>query len=73
MKGLEIFLSETKPLDSLKILLDRQDKGRGQIFIIANTGTGNNVELKLNSNFALSPTLIGEISSIPGIDQVNEI
>ena len=73
MKGLEIYLSKPTPLDPLKTLLDRQDKGHGEIFIIASTNEGPNVELKLNANYALSPALIGEISSLPGVDQVNEI
>jgi len=70
--GLKITIGEEGPIKALKELISKEQRGKGQIVLIAQAGT-KEVEARLNGGFALSPQLVGTLRTIPGVLDVQEI
>jgi DNA polymerase-3 subunit alpha len=66
-KGLDIHLSTPGPLESLKTLLAREGRGRGQIRLIVALDDGQEVEFDLGQGFRLSPEIRQAIKAVPGV------
>ncbi|MDR3436681.1 DNA polymerase III subunit alpha [Telmatospirillum sp.] len=70
--GLKIFIRDAAPLAALKALVDKELRGRGRIALVAQTEE-REVEAWLTGGYALSPSLIGAVKTIPGIVDVQEL
>jgi DNA polymerase-3 subunit alpha len=70
--GLKIVIRDAAPLATLKSLVEKELRGRGRIAVVAQTDD-REVEAWLNGGFALSPTLIGTVKTLPGVVDVQEL
>ncbi|PKU25797.1 DNA polymerase III subunit alpha [Telmatospirillum siberiense] len=70
--GLKIFIRDEAPLDTLKTLVAKEARGRGRIVLVAQTEE-REVEAWLSGSYALSPSLIGAVKTIPGVVEVQEL
>ncbi len=70
--GLKICIADETPLKELKELISREARGRGQIILVARTGT-REVEARLGGGFALSAQMISAVRTITGVVDVQEI
>jgi DNA polymerase-3 subunit alpha len=70
--GLKIFIRDPSPLDSLKALVAKEARGRGRIVLVAQTEE-REIEAWLGGGYALSPTMIGAVKTIPGVVDVQEL
>ncbi|MGF1631105.1 MAG: DNA polymerase III subunit alpha [Kiloniellaceae bacterium] len=66
-KGLDIHLNTPGPLESLKTLLAREGRGRGQIRLIVALDDGQELEFDLGQGFRLSPEIRQAIKAVPGV------
>src|SRR3546814_14819973 len=66
-KGLDIHLSTPGPLESLKSLLAREGRGRGQIRLVVALEDGQEVEFDLGQGFRLWPEIRQAIKAVPGV------
>ncbi len=70
--GLRITIRDDAPLVPLKRLLAKEPRGRGRIAVVAQTEE-REVEAWLAGGFALTPSMVGAVKTIPGIVEVQEI
>ncbi|WP_281685260.1 DNA polymerase III subunit alpha, partial [Thalassobaculum salexigens] len=70
--GLEIFLHDTSPLETLKSLIQNEGRGRGRIHVVVPTARGD-VRIKLPEAYQVSSRLRGAVKALPGIDYVKDL
>jgi DNA polymerase-3 subunit alpha len=70
--GLEIFLHDIGPLETLKSLIQNEGRGRGRIHIVVPTAKGD-VRVKLPESYQVSSKLRGAVKALPGIDHVRDL
>ncbi|MGD1880140.1 MAG: DNA polymerase III subunit alpha [Kiloniellaceae bacterium] len=66
-KGLDLHLNGPGPLGSLKTLLEREGRGRGQIRLIVALDDGQEIEFDLGQTYRLSPEIRQAIKAVPGV------
>ncbi|NQU57347.1 MAG: DNA polymerase III subunit alpha [Rhodospirillales bacterium] len=73
--GLCLTVRSETPLAAIKEVLKDANSGRGQgeIRLIAVLDSGEKVGVKLKGGFAITPEIMLQIRSIPGIDEVQEL
>jgi DNA polymerase-3 subunit alpha len=65
--GMKVYLSDRQPLDTLRGVLSRDQKGRGKVALVLNLSDGQEVEMELPGGYRLSPNVRQAIKAIPGI------
>ncbi|MEQ8586230.1 MAG: DNA polymerase III subunit alpha [Thalassobaculaceae bacterium] len=70
--GLEIFLHDVSPLETLKSLIQNEGRGRGRIQVVVPTAKGD-VRIKLPEAYQVSSRLRGAVKALPGIDHVRDL
>ena len=67
--GLKIFIERPEPLASLKSVLERKpvNGGRGQVALVLTLENGQEVEMALARDYALTPEMRQAIKAIPGV------
>jgi DNA polymerase-3 subunit alpha len=70
--GLEIFLHDVTPLETLKSLIQNEGRGRGRIQVVVPTARGD-VRIKLPEAYQVSSRLRGAVKALPGIDYVKDL
>jgi DNA polymerase-3 subunit alpha len=65
--GLKVYLSERQPLETLRSVLARDQKGRGKVSLVLNLSDGQEVEMELPGGYRLSPNVRQAIKAISGL------
>ncbi len=71
--GLRIYLREPAPIESLKLLLDREKRGRGRVELVLDLDSRREVEVALPGGWAISGATRAAIKAIPGIVDVQDV
>ncbi len=71
--GLRIRLDGTTALDGLKTLLSVERKGRGEIRLVSRLDAATEVEFRLRDRFAVSPSMVQNLMTLPGVIEVREV
>ncbi len=71
--GLKIFLTDERPLDSLKTTLALDQRGRGRVSLVLDLAgrapaERDEVEIELKDHYRLGPEIRQAIKAIPGLD-----
>jgi DNA polymerase III subunit alpha len=70
LKGVRIFVRDEEPLQSLQARLMR--KGDGEVYVVVVTGN-DEVEVKLNGRYDVSPAMVGALKSVSGVLAVQPV
>jgi DNA polymerase-3 subunit alpha len=70
-KGLRVFVRDDKPLAAVSKRLDQ--KGEGEVSIVALLGAGAEVEVKLPGRYKVSPQIAGALKAVPGVVEVQAV
>ncbi|NQV48282.1 MAG: DNA polymerase III subunit alpha [Rhodospirillaceae bacterium] len=73
--GLRITIGSEQPLSALKGALEGANggRGRGEVVIVARPADAGEIEINLKGGFAITPEVLQEIRSIPGVEELQEI
>jgi len=71
--GLRIYLRDPGPVESLKLLLDRERRGRGRVDLVLDLDNRREVEIALPGAWAISGATRAAIKAIPGILDVQDV
>ncbi|MBP0462906.1 DNA polymerase III subunit alpha [Roseomonas sp. PWR1] len=71
--GIRLWLEEIAAIDPIRVLLEREGRGRGRVVLVPRTGPGQEVELALPGGFNVGPRLMQAMKVVPGVSQVEEI
>jgi len=72
-QGIRLWLDQTAAIDPIRLMLDREGKGRGEVRIVSVTGPGQEVEIALAGRFNISPRLMQAMKVVPGVADVAEL
>ncbi|MCR0982047.1 DNA polymerase III subunit alpha [Roseomonas populi] len=68
--SMRIEFASMEVLDTLRGILDREGRGKGEVVLIPRTGPGQEVELALPGRWNVSPRLAQALKVLPGIESV---
>jgi len=71
--GLKIYVDDAAPLSSIKEILEREGRGRGNIILVSRIDMQTEVETSLPEKYAVSPAMAQAVKAIPGIVEVREV
>ncbi len=71
--GIRLWLEEIAAIDPIRVLLEREGRGRGRVVLVPRTGPGQEVELALPGGFNVGPRLMQAMKVVPGVSAVEEI
>ncbi len=71
--GLRVRFDGTAALAGLKSLLDAERPGRGEIRLVSRIDAAKEVEFRLRERFAVSPSLVQTLQTLPGVIDVREV
>ncbi|HSR55556.1 MAG TPA: hypothetical protein VLN73_04915, partial [Alphaproteobacteria bacterium] len=71
--GLKVTVSEPAALDPLREALSASAGGRGEVSLILGLAPGKEVEVEVPGRYAVSPAVLMDLKSLPGIAEVREI
>jgi DNA polymerase III subunit alpha len=71
--GLRIWLTETAAVDHIRVLLEKEGAGRGEVLLYPRLDASREAEIKLPGRFNVSPRLAAAFRVMPGIAAVEEI
>jgi DNA polymerase III subunit alpha len=71
--GIRLWLEEVAAIDPIRVLLEREGRGRGRVVLVPRTGPGQEVELALPGGFNVGPRLMQAMKVVPGVSAVEEI
>ena len=60
-------------MEPIRALLAREGRGKGRVVMVARTGQGQEVELVLPGQFAVSPKLVQAMKVVPGVAEVEAV
>ncbi|MCK8787440.1 DNA polymerase III subunit alpha [Roseomonas sp. NAR14] len=72
-QGLRLWLEQTEAVDRIRVLLEREGRGRGRVVLVPRTGQGQEVEISLPGGFNVSPRLMQAVQVVPGVAAVEPI
>jgi DNA polymerase-3 subunit alpha len=72
-QGIRLWLEQTAAVDPIQALLSKEGRGKGKVFVVARTGTGQDVEITLPGGFNVSPRLMQAMRVIPGVAEVEAV
>jgi len=71
--GLRVVVASEAPLATLQQMLAREGRGKGRVEVVARPDPATEVALELPGTYAISPGLLTEARSLPGVVDVAEI
>ena len=71
--GIRIWLARTEAVEHIRVLLDREGKGRGKVVLIPRTGAELEVEIALPGSFNISPRLAQAMKALPGVERIEDV
>lgn len=72
-QGIRLWLDQTEAVDHIRVLLDREGRGKGRVVLVSVTGPGQEVEMALPGGFNVGPRLLQAMKVLPGITSVEEL
>ena len=71
--GIRIWLARTEAVDHIRLLLDREGKGRGRVVLVPQIGDTQEVEIPLPGGFNVSPRLAQALKLVAGVERVEDV
>ena len=71
--GLKVSLNDTAALDAMHEIIAHAPRGKGEVRLIVGLEPSQEVEIEIPGRFAVPPTAIAELKTVPGIIEVREI
>ena len=71
--GLKIYVDDAVALGSIKEVLEREGRGKGDVMLVSRIDMQTEVETNLPEKYAVSPTMAKAVKAIPGIVEVREV
>ncbi|MBW8268469.1 DNA polymerase III subunit alpha [Caldovatus aquaticus] len=72
-QGIRLWLEQTEAVEHIRVLLQREGRGRGRVVLVPRTGPGQEVEIALPGGFQVSPRLMQAMKVLPGVSGVEEL
>ena len=70
-QDLRVEIATPAALEPLRVLLEREGRGKGNVIVIPRTGPGQEVELALPGRWNVSPRLAQALKVVPGVEGVH--
>ena len=71
--GLKVFLETSQPLQDLKSVLGNGQRSRGFVKVVSHLDPEHEVEIDIGTQYAITPQILNDIRSIPGISEIQEV
>jgi DNA polymerase-3 subunit alpha len=71
--GMRIFLDRAAALPQIRLLLDREGKGRGRVTLVPKMGLDRSLDVVLPGMFNVSPRLAQAMKMVPGVELVEDV
>jgi DNA polymerase-3 subunit alpha len=71
--SIRIWLRETEAVPHIRDLLDRQGAGKGRVILVPRIGTERSVEIALPGGYSVTPRLAQALTTLPGVERVDEV
>jgi DNA polymerase-3 subunit alpha len=72
-QGVRLWLDGPAAVDPIRVLLDREGRGRGRVSVVARLGEGQEVEMALPGGFNVSPRMMQAMKVLPGVAEVEAV
>jgi DNA polymerase-3 subunit alpha len=72
-QGIRLWLDQTDAVEPIRVLLEREGRGKGRVVLVSVTGPGQEVEMALPGGFNVGPRLLQAMKVLPGIASVEEL
>jgi DNA polymerase III subunit alpha len=59
-------------VEHIRVLLDREGRGKGRVVLVPRVGDGQSVEIALPGGFNVSPRLAQALKVVPGVERIEE-
>ncbi len=70
--GMRVWLEKTEAVEHIRVLLDREGRGKGRVILVPRLGEGQSVEIALPGGFNVSPRLAQALKVVPGVERIEE-
>ncbi len=70
--SLKVYVDAVAPIESLRGIMEREQRGRGHIVLIVPLAEGREAEVTLPGRYAMAPPTRAAIKAIPGVVDVRE-
>ncbi|MBN9561641.1 MAG: DNA polymerase III subunit alpha [Alphaproteobacteria bacterium] len=70
--GMRVWLEKTEAVEHIRVLLDREGRGKGRVVLVPRVGNGQSVEIALPGGFNVSPRLAQALKVVPGVERIEE-
>src|SRR6185312_5677095 len=70
--GMRVWLEKTEAVEHIRVLLDREGRGKGRVVLVPRVGDGQSVEIALPGGFNVSPRLAQALKVVPGVERIEE-
>jgi DNA polymerase-3 subunit alpha len=71
--SIRIWLRETEAVPHIRDLLARQGAGQGRVILVPRIGTERSVEIALPGGYSVTPRLAQALTTVPGVERVDEV
>ncbi len=71
--GMKIWLESTEAVPHIRMLLDREGRGKGRVVLAPKTGLTHQLDIILPGGFNVSPKLAQALKLVPGVELVEDI
>ncbi len=71
--SIRIWLRQTEAVPHIRDLLDRQGSGKGRVILVPRLDTERSVEIALPGGYSVTPRLAQALTTLPGVDRVDEV
>jgi DNA polymerase-3 subunit alpha len=71
--SIRIWLRETQAVPHIRDLLARQGTGKGRVILVPRIGGERSVEIALPGGYSVTPRLAQALTTLPGVDRVDEV
>jgi DNA polymerase-3 subunit alpha len=71
--SIRIWLRETETVPHIRDLLARQGAGRGRVILVPRIGNERSVEIALPGGYSVTPRLAQALTTLPGVERVDEL
>jgi DNA polymerase III subunit alpha len=71
--GMRVWLDRTEAVDHIRVLLDREGRGRGRVVLVPQIGDTQEVEIPLPGGFNVTPRLAQALKLLAGVERVEDV
>jgi DNA polymerase-3 subunit alpha len=71
--GIKIWLDSTEAVPHIKLLLEREGRGKGRVVLAPKTGLAHHLDITLPGGFNVSPKLAQAMKLVPGVELVEDV